>query len=109
MRRILAENARRKQWQVHGGGRHKSSLDADRIAYQSREEELLAIHDALDMLAADDPQAAELVKLRYFAGLSVEEAAETIGIPRSTAYVHWAYARASLRVLLELGIDSLPS
>ena len=109
MRRILVENARRKLRHKHGGGRHEAAVDPDRLAYKSADEELLAIHDALDKLAADDPQAAEIVKLRYFAGLSVEQAAEAMGIPRSTAYVHWSYARASLRVLLAVDADTLPS
>jgi RNA polymerase sigma factor (TIGR02999 family) len=109
MRRILVEQARHKQRHKHGGGRQRVALDADQLAYRSADEELLAIHDALDRLAAEDPQSAELVKLRYFAGLSVEQAAEVMGVPRSTAYVHWAYARASLRVLLHVGADSLPS
>jgi RNA polymerase sigma factor (TIGR02999 family) len=109
MRRILVDNARRKQRHKHGGGRHRAPLDPARLAYQSPDEELLAIHDALEKLAADDPRAAELVKLRYFAGLSVEQAAEAMDIPRSTAYVHWSYARASLRVLLDLDPHSFPS
>jgi DNA-directed RNA polymerase specialized sigma24 family protein len=60
-------------------------------------EEQFGIHDALECLARDDPQAAQLVKLRYFAGLSIEEAAEMAGLRRSSAYEHWAYARAWLR------------
>ena len=68
-----------------------------------------AIHEALDKLADDDPEAARLVQLRYFAGLSVEQAAETMGLPRSTAYVHWAYAKASLRVLLDFDLHELPA
>ena len=109
MRRILVEQARRKQRHKHGGGRQKLPLDPDLVAVDSPDEELLAIHDALDRLAADDPQAAQLVKLRYFSGLSLEEAAEVLNLPRSTAYVHWAYARATLRVLLQADADSLPS
>ena len=109
MRRILVENARRKQRHKHGGGRHKATLDAARLSYESADEEILAIDDALGRLSADDPVASELVKLRYFAGLSVEQAAEALGIPRSTAYVHWSYARASLRVLLDVDADALPS
>jgi RNA polymerase sigma factor (TIGR02999 family) len=101
MRRILVEEARRKQRHKHGGSRQKLPLDANLIADNSGAEELLAINDALDQLASQDAQAARLVKLRYFSGLSVEEAAEAIGIPRSTAYVHWSFARAALRVLLE--------
>ena len=109
MRRILVENARRKQRHKHGGGRHKATLDAGRLSYESADEEILAIDDALGRLSANDPVASELVKLRYFAGLSVEQAAEALGIPRSTAYVHWSYARASLRVLLDADADALPS
>ena len=106
MRRILVEQARHKQRHKHGGGRHRVALDADQLAYSSTDEELLAIHDALDRLATEDPKAAEMVKLRYCAGLSVEQAAEAMAIPRSTGYAHWAYARASLRVLLDVDADS---
>jgi DNA-directed RNA polymerase specialized sigma24 family protein len=70
--------------------------------------EHLAIHEALNKLPAEDPEAAQLVQLRYFAGLSVEQAAEMIGLPRSTAYAHWSCAKASLRVLLGLDLDELP-
>ena len=105
MRRILVEQARRKGRDKHGGGRQKLPLDADLVADNSEDVELLAINDALDHLALQDRQAAELVKLRYFSGLSVEEAAQALGIPRSTAYVHWSFARAALRVLLELDAD----
>jgi RNA polymerase sigma factor (TIGR02999 family) len=108
MRRILVEQARRKKRHKHGGGRRRVSLDEVQPAYHEDADELLAIHEALDKLAAEDPQAAQLVGLRYFAGLSVEQAAETMGLPRSTAYVHWAYAKASLRVL-DLDPGSLPS
>jgi RNA polymerase sigma factor (TIGR02999 family) len=109
MRRILVEQARHKQRRKHGGGRRRVELDAGRLAYRSADEGLLAIHDALDRLAAEDPRAAELVKLRYFAGLSVEQAAEALGVPRSTAYAHWAYARASLQVLLDADAGPPPS
>jgi RNA polymerase sigma factor (TIGR02999 family) len=107
MRRILVEQARSKLRQKHGGGWVKLPLDANLAADRSGAEELLAINDALERLAAEDPQAAELIKLRYFSGLSIEQAAEAIGIPRSTAYVQWAFARATLRVLLEIDADSL--
>ena len=105
MRRILVEEARRKQRHKHGSGREKVPFDHNLLADNSDAEELLAINDALDRLAAQDPQAADLVKLRYFSGLSVEEAAGALGIPRSTAYVHWSFARATLRVLLETDLD----
>jgi RNA polymerase sigma factor (TIGR02999 family) len=109
MRRILVEQARRKNRHRHGGGCRRVPLNKAEPAYHDDPAELLAIHEALDRLAAEDPQAAQLVQLRYFAGLSVEQAAETIGLPRSTAYVHWAYAKASLRVLLDIDPDESPS
>jgi RNA polymerase sigma factor (TIGR02999 family) len=102
MRRILVEQARRKRRPKHGGGRQRVPLLQAEPAYHEDAAELLAIHEALDKLAAEDAEAAQLVQLRYFAGLSVEQAAETMGLPRSTAYVHWAYAKASLRVLLDI-------
>ena len=101
MRRILVEQARRKHRHRHGGGRQRVPLDDEQPAQRDGAAELLAIHEALDKLAAEDAEAAQLVQLRYFAGLSVEQAAETMDLPRSTAYVHWAYAKASLRVLLD--------
>jgi RNA polymerase sigma factor (TIGR02999 family) len=104
MRRILVENARRKRRAKHGGGRQRVELaDAD-PCYLDNHDEVLAVDDALERLAAEDSQAARLVQLRYFGGLSVEDAAEHLGIARSTAYEHWAYARASLR--LKLGADA---
>jgi RNA polymerase sigma factor (TIGR02999 family) len=109
MRRILVEQARRKQRHKHGGGRQRTDLNEALLVHNAPDEQLLEIHDALDQLAKEDPQAAELVKLRFFAGFSVEEAADALGLPRSTAYVHWAYAKASLRVLLALDANALPS
>jgi RNA polymerase sigma factor (TIGR02999 family) len=103
MRRLLVENARRKRRRKHGGGRKRIDLaDAD-PGYLANDDEILAVNDALEQLAREDPQAARLVQLRYFGGLSVDEAAELLSIARSTAYEHWAYARASLR--LKLGTD----
>lgn len=109
MRRILVERARRRSRHKHGGGRQRVSLEDAPPARRDEAAEILAIHEALDKLAAEDAQAAELVKLRYFAGLSIEQAAESLGMARSTAYVHWAYAKASLRVLLGFDVDSLPA
>ncbi len=102
MRRILIDQARRKNRYKHGGGQRRVTMDEEQLAGDDDQTELLAIHQALDKLAVQDPQAAELVQLRYFAGLSVEQAGETIGLPRSTAYAHWAYAKASMRMLLDL-------
>jgi RNA polymerase sigma factor (TIGR02999 family) len=109
MRRILVDQARRKKRPKHGGERRRVPLDEAEPAHRDDAAELLAIHEALDRLAAEDPQAAQLVQLRYFAGLSVEQAAEAMGLPRSTAYVHWSYAKASLRVLLAFDPDRFPS
>jgi RNA polymerase sigma factor (TIGR02999 family) len=96
MRRILVEDARRKRRQKRGGALRRVDLDDAQMSRQSAPEDLLDLDDALDSLAAEDPQAAQFVKLRYFAGLSVEEAAEVVGLSRSTAGEHWAYARAWL-------------
>jgi RNA polymerase sigma factor (sigma-70 family) len=96
MRRILIENARRKKRAKRGGDRKRIELDDPRLSYSEPVEELFAIDQALEQLALDDPQAAQLVKLHFFAGLSIEDAAEIVGFSRSTAYEHWAYARAWL-------------
>jgi RNA polymerase sigma factor (TIGR02999 family) len=105
MRRILVENARRKRRQKRGGGQHRVELDPDQLSYSSAADDLLDLNDALEGLAAADPQAAQFVKLRYFAGLSVEEAAEMVGLGRSAAYEHWAYARAWLHRRLRSAED----
>jgi RNA polymerase sigma factor (TIGR02999 family) len=105
MRRILIDNARRKKRQKRGSGLNKRDLDDVDLACTAAPDELLALDDALTKLAAEDPTAAQLVKLRYFAGLSVEEAAATLRIARSSAYEHWAYARAWLRCELQAGPD----
>ncbi|HVC92561.1 MAG TPA: ECF-type sigma factor [Pirellulales bacterium] len=96
MRRILVESARRKQRQKHGGGRVREPLGND-IAGPERPQRLLALDDALDRLAASSPQAAELVKLRYFAGQTNAEAASFLDISPRKANQVWAYARAWLR------------
>ena len=85
MRRILIENARRKQAQKHGGNLSRQPLDELEIAAETPSEDLLALDEALTRLAAEDPAKARLVELRYFAGLSVEDAAEVLGISRATA------------------------
>jgi RNA polymerase sigma factor (TIGR02999 family) len=96
MRRILVENARRKKRLKHGGDRKRLDLEHADLALPQGPDELLLIDEAIHKLAAEDPEAAQLVKLRFYAGLSVEEAAQLVGIARSTAYEHWAYARAWL-------------
>ena len=99
MRRILIEIARRKKRERHGGDRQQVELAVEDLpdVDDSPGEQLLALHEALVKLAVEDPTAAELVKLRFFAGLSIEQAGEILGFPRATAYRHWNYARAWLR------------
>jgi RNA polymerase sigma factor (TIGR02999 family) len=101
MRRILVEGARRKAREKHGGGLHRVELGDDDIAITTNDERVLAIDEALNKLAREDPQAAELVKLRYFAGFSISQAADALGVSRANAYEHWAYARAWLRCEVE--------
>jgi RNA polymerase sigma factor (TIGR02999 family) len=97
MRRILVENARRKQAHKSGGRHTRFSLDEADLPQLDDSERLLAVDDALGKLAAEAPDVAELVKLRIFAGLTVNEAANALGISRTTAFRHWTYARAWLR------------
>jgi RNA polymerase sigma factor (TIGR02999 family) len=97
IRRILVEQARRRQAAKRGGKHQWEDIDPDRIAAPAPDDELLALHDALDRLATVHPEKAELVKLRYFAGLTADQAAEALGVSPSTADRHWAYARAWLR------------
>ena len=95
MRRILVDNARRKRTQRHGGGQRRVELDDIRLAVEN-DDLLLAVNDALEKLAATDKQKAELVKLRYFVGMTIEEAAQVLDISEPMAKRHWAYARAWL-------------
>lgn len=95
MRRILVENARRKLRVKHGG--EVSKVELDDVAAPQRREELIELDEALEKFAAEEPEAAEVVKLRFFVGMSVEEAADALGISRATANRHWAYARAWLQ------------
>ena len=96
MRRILVENARRKRAQKHGGQLVRQDLDDVDIAAPAPSEDLLALDEALAKLEANDPIKAQLVKLRYFAGLSEEDAARAIGVSRATVQRHWRYAKAWL-------------
>jgi len=100
MRRILIENARRKQGPRRGGDRRRMDADLDRIAANDRDIDLLDLDEALEHLAAESPVRAELVKLRFFAGLTVPEAAEVLGISVATAERYWAYARVRLYAAL---------
>jgi RNA polymerase sigma factor (TIGR02999 family) len=96
MRHILVDRARRKRRPKHGGGHRRIELDSNVPAPPAAEGDLLALDNALTRLAADDPEAAQVVQLRYFAGLSVEQAAQSLGMSRATAYRHWTFARAWL-------------
>jgi RNA polymerase sigma factor (TIGR02999 family) len=105
MHRILVENARRKLRRKRGGKLQRIELDADDLVAPEREERLLALDEALERFAEIEPAKAELVKLRWFGGLSLDAAASLVGISPSTADRWWAYARAWLRV--EIGEEKL--
>ena len=96
MRRILIENARRKQRLKRGGGQKKVDLEDAEPAVAEPAEDIVALNEALEKLALEDPTKANLVKLRYFAGLTVKQAAEILGISQATAERYWSYARVWL-------------
>jgi len=96
MRRILIDKARRKKAIRHGGDQQRVDIESVDVAVLADDEELLAINDALDKLTAQNKVEAELVKLRYFVGMTLEEAAEVLGISARTADNYWAHARAWL-------------
>ncbi len=96
MRRILIENARRKRAGKHGGDLQRIDIDSVDLPGTGPSDDILAVDEALSKLAAEDPTKAELVKLRYFGGLSVEDAGRVLGISRATADRYWAYARVWL-------------
>jgi RNA polymerase sigma factor (TIGR02999 family) len=102
MRRILIDAARKRRALRRGGGSGCASLDEQELAAPTgNDDQLLAVHEALDGLAAEDPVCADLVKLRYFAGMKMEEAAAALGVPQRRAERLWAYARAWLRQKIE--------
>jgi RNA polymerase sigma factor (TIGR02999 family) len=103
MRRILVERARRKRAEKHGGRHQRQDVDDVEIVAASPTEDLLALDEALTRLEAEDPSKADLVKLRYFAGLSIEDTARALGISSATAKRQWAYARAWLFRQIEGG------
>jgi RNA polymerase sigma factor (TIGR02999 family) len=109
MRRILVETARRKQGPKHGGRLHRIDADLNLVATQAPEGDLLALDEALTKLARESPARAELVKLRFFAGLTVSEAAGVLGISLATAERYWTYARTWLYAELSSAEDSPPS
>lgn len=96
MRRILVDQARRKLRLKRGGPQERVSLDAVDIAIETEPEELLRVHEALEKLAQEDTLKAELIKLRFFVGLGIPEAAEILGVSPTTAKRHWTFARAWL-------------
>ena len=100
MRRILVEQARRKRSAKAGGGMQRASLDECEIAAPTRSIDLIALDEALTKLAGLDRRKSELVKLRYFAGLTIDQAAQALGIAASTADADWAYVKSWLRVEL---------
>jgi RNA polymerase sigma factor (TIGR02999 family) len=103
MRRILVEQARRRVATKRGGQGLREVLDSDAIAAPGPDEQVLAVHDALDELAQADPDAAVLVKLRFFGGMTMAEAAEVLGISVRSAQDLWAYARTWLRRRMRSG------
>ena len=100
MRRILVDNARRKGRIKRGGALRRIDLESADLVTSAVPDDLLDLDDALTRLSAEEPEAAQVVKLRLFAGLSINEAAEMLEMSRSTAYDHWAYARAWLHSAL---------
>lgn len=108
MRRILVDRARRRKAVRHGGEMHRTGWVEDAIASpDDNHDELLAVHEVLDRFAEIEPRKAEVVKLRYFIGMTIEETAEALGISAPTAKRDWAYAKAWL--FRELGSDTAPS
>jgi RNA polymerase sigma factor (TIGR02999 family) len=102
MRRILVDTARRKKTAKHGGQRVRQELDEAQLVSAEPDEDLLALDEALEKFARKDPTKAELVKLRYFAGMTADEAAETIGVSSSTGERYWNYARAWLHQQIQI-------
>jgi RNA polymerase sigma factor (TIGR02999 family) len=101
MRRILIENARRKKSLKHGGGRKRIGFDEAILAYEEGDmsaDDLIALDEALEKLSKEDPPKADLVKLRYFAGMTSDQAAKILGMSPATADRDWAYARSWLRL-----------
>jgi RNA polymerase sigma factor (TIGR02999 family) len=107
MRRILVDRARKKNAVRHGGGRRRVGLSDVDVTVDQTPAEIVALSEALDRLSEADKRKAELVKLRFFAGLTNDQAAEVLGVSPATAYNDWAYARAWLRV--ETQEDSVAS
>ena len=94
MRRILVENARRKRRLRHGGGQQRVGLEETELVAEAEEEKVLQVHEALDDLAREDPIQAQVVKLRFFAGLRNEEVAEALGVSTKTVQRYWTHAKS---------------
>lgn len=109
MRRILINRARDRGRLKHGGGWRRLHLEDFHLSVAEPPDELLILNDALDRLAQEDPACAELVKLRFFAGLTLEEAAKTMGVVRRTADRYWAFARSWLYAALRKGEEAAES
>jgi RNA polymerase sigma factor (TIGR02999 family) len=103
MRRILVDNARRKRARRYGGGLERVRMPEIASTVAGNEDQILAVNEALEKLAAQDQHKAELVKLRYFVGMTLEEAADVLGVSVPTAKRHWAYARAWLAQEIKSG------
>jgi RNA polymerase sigma factor (TIGR02999 family) len=97
MRRILVESARRKKRARHGGDLQRVELHEEEVPVRPPPDEIVRLDEALTRLTEEDPETARVVQLHFFAGLSIEQAAEVLGVSRATAYRQWAYARAWLR------------
>jgi RNA polymerase sigma factor (TIGR02999 family) len=108
MRRILVESARRKKRGKRGGHLKRLALEDRDVPVQPPADDILALDDALTRLAETDLEAARVVQLHFFAGLSIEQVAETMGVSRATAYRQWAYARARLRSIIDGGGGKAP-
>jgi RNA polymerase sigma factor (TIGR02999 family) len=106
MRRILVESARRKKQPRRGGGHRRVGLDGVHLEVAAPADDLAAVDEALDRLERSDPMAAKVVKLRYFAGLTMPEAARALGLPLRSAERHWTYARTWLHRELSRGAKS---
>jgi len=106
MRRIIVDRARGRKCIKRGGGRPRVELNDALLAVEVSPENLIVIDEALTRLADEDPEAAQLVKLAYYGGLSVEQAGEALGVSRRSAYRHWAFARAWLYAAVAADADS---
>ena len=106
MRRILIESARRRSRLKRGGDQNRVELDDVHITVSMPVDQLLAVDEALQRLAVEDSEAAEIVKLKFFAGFSIEDAADSLGISRAAAYRHWNWARAWLQCELAANAES---